>query len=118
MGGLVTNGRKWRYDSTRQRYVRDGGKEQTGLTLSYEFSKGLKFRKARREFTCSACEKEMPKTTRYVFGQYEKVCCECAEMWIANSIRNFQKVIKQLKETRRELKDISTWRKEMIIGGL
>ncbi len=118
MGYLMENGKiHWGYIKGKwcKNIIR------TGLQLTVSFEKGLKFHKAGVPFGCICCNKQKPKGTRYLSHSWNKVCSDCAMVWIKESVKTFNNAIGMLNERKVELSDekkIKKWRKEMILGAL
>ncbi len=90
-----------------------------GLTASDAFLNNLCFKRANKTFKCGICNKEKPKNTRYLGGNYQRVCDDCAPEWIEKSIKALQEMEMLLKESKENLKlNKNKWRKEMIVGAL
>ena len=90
-----------------------------GLSPTKTFLGGFSFRKARNSFTCCLCRCEKPKNTRYLGGQYSKICSDCAVEWIENSLKSLENMKNLLKESKKNFElNKDKWKREMILGGL
>ena len=90
-----------------------------GLSISNTFLDIFRFKKANKSFRCNICGKEKPKNTRYLGGNYDRVCCDCSPEWFENSKKALQEMEMLLEKSKKDLKlNKDKWRKEMILGSL
>lgn len=116
MGFLLETG-KYTWKRNNGKWIKVG--RSAGLHLTEAFRKGLSFHKARISFNCRSCEEQRPKNTRYLGGEWEKICVDCVMEWIKESEKTMKEITQMLYERKFELSENKEkWRKEQILGAL
>ncbi len=116
MGFLLENGEvHYQRTSNGWKVIR----REIGLKPTATLYKGLVFHKASLSFECNHCREKKPKNTRYLCGDYEKICVDCAVEWIEVSIKTFNELIDTLNQSKDQLlNNTDKWKKEQILGAL
>ena len=108
-----------RYNPDTQKYEHEYTCINNGLTPKQQTFKDLKWKKGNREFECRVCRKNRSKATRYIGGNWSKICFHCVEQWCKNSTKTLEKInetingLKSDLDTNKEL-----WEKEELVGAL
>ena len=90
-----------------------------GLSPTVQFMKELRFKKANIEFTCAICKKRKPKKTRYLGDNYDKICSDCSEEWMNNSINKLEEIKTFIENEKIKLKkNKEEWKLYMLVGGI
>jgi len=107
----------WKWNYKLQKYEK---KEDYKMCACNEFWNALRLKKARVAFNCSICDKKRGSSVRYLGDGFTKICFHCLEEgYIANSKKEFQKIISELDKVHKEITDNKeNWVKEEIVNSL